>query len=88
MRVAKTMGCENGVWEVRNDGEKDINLKKKKDYKMRSFGNNLSHLPPLRISETKSAHPNVFLIMFLKNALLFYMILCRLLVHIFNKIIF
>ena len=30
MRVAKTMGCENGVWEVRNDGEKDINLKKKK----------------------------------------------------------
>ena len=30
MRVAKTTGCENGVWEVRNDGEKDINLKKKK----------------------------------------------------------
>lgn len=30
MRVEKTMGCGNGVWEKPKDGEKDINLKKKK----------------------------------------------------------
>ena len=30
MRVAKTMGCENGVLEIRNNGEKDRNQKKKK----------------------------------------------------------
>lgn len=37
MRVAKTTGCENGVWEVRNDGEKDINLKKKKRLQNEEF---------------------------------------------------
>ena len=30
MRLEKTMGCGNGVWEKPKDGEKDINLKKKK----------------------------------------------------------
>ena len=33
MRVAKTMGCENGVLEIRNNGEKDRNQKKKKKKK-------------------------------------------------------
>ena len=55
MRVEKTMGCGNGVWEKPKDGEKDINLKKKKRKKatQSGVGNNLSPLPPGRINEKK-----------------------------------
>ena len=40
MRVAKTMGCENGVLEIRNNGEKDRNQKKKKKKKERNYTQN------------------------------------------------
>ena len=66
------MGCGNGVWEKPKDGEKDIHLKRKRKKTTQSgFGNNSSPLPPGRINEKKSAHHNVFLIMFPKTQLCF-----------------